>query len=329
MGFNSKKNMTQELFSKFKKKIKFLNETVWENKANNKKLNNWLNNFLEDEKIHALYLLTQFIYIGDYQIKKMLVSIYRDFYKYSQIEKIRKSNNNTDNIEFINIEFDKILKKTRFVALGNPSESSSLLMYSFRQENDLSKKYFITDNDITTCKDDIDEFIFIDDMCGSGTQAVLYSNKIVPLIKAYFPEANIHYYMLAATKEGKNYIKMNSLFDYVDSVMDLDNSFKCFDVNSRIFKNSDSCIDANFIESFCSKYGKDLMVSIAKIMFPNKPNSFIEDWANSNKLGFGNGQLLLGFNHNTPDNSLPILWYNEKDVNWNPIFIRKNKKYND
>ncbi|AUX18712.1 hypothetical protein AQ623_10795 [Flavobacterium columnare] len=314
---------------KYKKKIKLLNETIWENKANLKKLENWLENFSEEEKLQALYLLTQFIYIGEHQIKKMLVSIYRDFYKYYQVEKIRKTNDDVSDIGFINSEYDKKLKKTRFVALGNPSESSSLLMYSFRQENDLPKPYFITDNDIINCTEPIEDFIFIDDMCGSGSQAIEYSNKIVPIIKAKFPEAVIHYYMLAATEVGKMNIKRNSQFDFVDSIMNLDSSFKCFESNSRIFKNIDDCIDVDKIKSFCDKYGKKLMLSVGRIMFPNDDESDIDAWAEEHKLGFGNGQLLIGFNHNTPDNTLPIIWYNEKEINWKPIFIRKNKIYHD
>ena len=44
-----------------------------------------------------------------------------------------------------------------------------------------------------------------------------------------------------------------------------------------------------------------------------------------NSLGFKDCQLLLGFNHNTPDNTLPIFWYDEKNYNWYPIFKRYKK----
>ena len=41
-------------------------------------------------------------------------------------------------------------------------------------------------------------------------------------------------------------------------------------------------------------------------------------------LGYGGCQLLLGFSHNTPNNTLPIFWC---DNNWTPFFKRYNKKY--
>ena len=38
--------------------------------------------------------------------------------------------------------------------------------------------------------------------------------------------------------------------------------------------------------------------------------------------GYKDSQLLLGFTHNTPDNTLPIIW---KEENWIPIFKRYSK----
>ncbi|MGI4830438.1 MAG: phosphoribosyltransferase-like protein [Janthinobacterium lividum] len=38
-------------------------------------------------------------------------------------------------------------------------------------------------------------------------------------------------------------------------------------------------------------------------------------------LGHGNCELLLGFNHNIPDNTLPVIW--SKEAQWKPIFERR------
>ena len=37
-------------------------------------------------------------------------------------------------------------------------------------------------------------------------------------------------------------------------------------------------------------------------------------------LGFDDGQLLIGFSHNIPDNTVPIIWSTENE--WNGIFPR-------
>lgn len=325
MGFNFKK-MTDVLIKKYKEKIKLLNETIWERKVSEQKIEDWLSNFKESEKHHVLYLLTQFIYFNQYQVNTLLISLYRDLFKYKEVEKIRKNKNDTLNINFINKEFSSVLHKTRFMPLGGASESSSYLLYPFRQLNKLSDtEHFFNENDITTKIEDINQFIFIDDLCGSGTQAIDYASRILPIIRENFPNAEISYFMLVGSKEGKKNVLENSDFDNVESVVELDSSYKCFNENSRVFENKDLEIDINFIEKFCGNYGKKLIKSIITNNYPDADEIDIDKSADLNKLGFNNGQLLLAFNHNTPDNSLPIFWYNEDEIAWNPIFERANK----
>lgn len=52
----------EELFEK----IKVLNITLWEHKIEKTQVTKWLGNFKNDkEKIHALYLLSNFMYFGE------------------------------------------------------------------------------------------------------------------------------------------------------------------------------------------------------------------------------------------------------------------------
>jgi hypothetical protein len=44
-------------------------------------------------------------------------------------------------------------------------------------------------------------------------------------------------------------------------------------------------------------------------------------------LGYKDGQLLLGFAHNTPDNTPPIFWSEGHREPWSPVFIRYDKQY--
>ena len=63
-----------------------------------------------------------------------------------------------------------------------------------------------------------------------------------------------------------------------------------------------------FAEQMCRFYGSSLV--------PGDP------------FGYDNGQLLIGFHHNTPDNTLPIFWYDEPGgTSWTPIFKRYPKYY--
>lgn len=327
MGPYFEKKMSRDLMEKFYRKIKLLNETIWEKRATRLKIDSWLNNFKEEDRVNALYLLTEFVYFNKFQIETLLVSVYKDLYKYKQIEEIRKSNSDTLDESFINTEFEKRLDKTRFVILGNPSESSAHLMYIFRNANKLSKNLFLSDSDIDSTTDDIEHFVFIDDLCGSGSQAVRYSKRKLASIKSKFPSAVTSYYMLISTRKGKKRIITETMFNNVDSILELDDSYKCFEDNCRVFQNKDDEIDINKTKEFCAAHGRVLMKSILEKDYPLKSKAWIDSTAEADKFGFSDGQLLIGFHHNTPDNTLPIIWYNEEMINWTPIFKRHNKVY--
>jgi hypothetical protein len=328
--------MESEVIDKLYSKIKILNETVWENRAVKPKIEKWLNNFSEDEeKLHALYLISKFMYFGSSQMRHLLKSLYRDLFKYPIIEDIRKSAGDTLDATFIEEKFKIIERKTKFLGVGNPSESGAHLLYFFRQENRLSKKLFIYTDDVVKRGSTIDEihypdtdyYVFIDDFCGSGSQVKndTIVNRAITEIKKLKPDAKIFYLMLFATSNGIENVIDTKLFDRVEAVIELDNSFRCFDDLSRYFKDCDKIFDKNIAKEMAYKYGRPLMRSITK----NEGCSgyLLDLESHKHALGFNDCQLLMGFHHNTPDNSLPIIWYEEDEIPWEPMFRRYNKKY--
>src|SRR4051812_1588875 len=82
-------------------KVKTLNEALWEKRATEPAILNWLDNFADsnppnpDERLHALYLLSNFMYFGSRQIRELLKALYRDLYRYPIVEAIRRLNNDT------------------------------------------------------------------------------------------------------------------------------------------------------------------------------------------------------------------------------------------
>jgi hypothetical protein len=329
----SKTELEEGLF----KKLKILNETSWENRANREKVTDWLNNFNDpNEKLHALYLLSQFMYFNSMQMRNLLKSLYRDLFKYHIIYKIRKDNGDTIDPEFIEERYNEQLIDTKFLGVGNPSESGVHLLYFFRQENKLSKRLFINVHEIFNRTDptriefqypNVKNYVFIDDFCGSGDQAKSYSSEIVEEIKKINPTVNVYYLMLFATRRGKEVVINETKFDKVEAVFELNDTFKCFDINSRYFVHAPNEINFDFTVNFVGGYGVNLMKSIIKKEFPRLSEQEVEDLAKRYKLGYKDSQLLIGFHHNTPDNSLPIIWYDEEEISWNPIFRRYNKKY--
>ena len=311
-------SLTQSLMAK----IKTLNDTIWEGRVTEPAINEWLDNFAAsnppnpDERLHALFLLSNFMYFGSRQIRALLKHLFRDLYRYPIIETIRRANADTLDSIVIDPLFKGQLEATRFLGVGNPSESGSHLLYYFRQENGLPKDLFIHTHEIFSrtaggpalLRDStVTRYIFIDDFCGSGKQGTEYSRDLVEEIKRLNANAFVAYYVLFATEQGINKIRTETAFDTARAIYELDGSFKCFSTNSRYFRTALNEIDAVFCEQMCRRYGARMV-------------------ATPDELGFEDSQLLIGFHHNTPDNTLPIIWFDEPSgLPWKPIFRRYPK----
>ncbi len=311
-------------------RIQILNSTIWENRVLKSKVDNWLSNFSQpEEKLMALYLLSEFMYFGDSQMRILLKTLFRDLFKYPIIKEIRNLNSNTLDKLIIESKFNEELRETRFIGVGNPSESGAHLLYFFRQENNLSKRNFIHTFEIDLPENqNIKRIVFLDDFCGSGNQVAKDKGLIsfINFIKTNRTSVEINYLMLVGTEVGIDNIEKTGIFNNVNAVMRLDDSFKVFETNSRYFSNVDIPLVMDEVKLFAETYGYPLTEKLCQS--DGVPPVHLTACASSNSLGFSNCQLLLGFHHNTPDNTLPIIWYDEKDYPWIPIFKRYNKKYN-
>jgi hypothetical protein len=308
------------LREKLTTKVKVLHETVWESKrASGPEVLEWLANFNGDqEEVHALWLLSQFMYFGDHETRELLRALFRDLVKYPIVASIRRANADTTDQKFLAREFNKELEQIRFLGMGNPSESGGHLLYYLRQENSLPIELFIQTRDIFRRFGQPSEvhlrapgvrrYVYIDDFCGSGDQATEYSQGVLSDIKGIDASVELHYYPLLATRQGLDNVRHNTVFDHVDAVSVLDESYKCFVPESRYFSEQpqEQEIEKQFAEEMCRGHGATLCA-----LHP---------------LGYNDGQLLLGFHHNTPDNTLPIFWCSKDGgPNWQPIFHRYPK----
>ena len=335
--------MSSELFDDLRRSVVVLHEAAWENSVTAPKLKAWLNNFsTKREQLHAIYLLSQFMYFGVREVDELLKAIYRDLFRLPLIAKIRHANDDTRDRAFVEHLFSARLRRTRFICLGNVAESSAHLLYRFRQLNDLPVELFMSSADLemnlgvtarrrrTGCRGawhqileasveigrgtrppaalaDIDTFVFIDDLCGSGTQANDYSESVIRRVRRVAPGTEFLYFAMVATSEGLAAVRATR-FTRADAIFEVDATYRCFGAESRYFKDAHPEISAAFAEEFCTRYGRQL--------WPDFP------------LGYKNGQLLLGFRHNTPDNTLPIIWADDKfdpRIRWRAIFPRLPK----
>lgn len=314
-------NDYKRLKSNYENKIQTLSEWLWENKPKQAEIEEWLNNFnsndADREQLNALHQLSYFMSFELREIREMLKSIYRDHFIKPLVQQIKMSG--TIDLKEIQNEIIINLNHTRFIGIGNSSESSSLLLYFFRQINELKKDYFIGEADIfqrdalgntigivdNTKLLGTKHFIFMDDLSGSGSQAGQFfiKNKYNEL-KTTYKDANIYYFTLFNTSKSRKLFKEHLPDIEFKSVFELDETYKVFSEYSRYYKNLSK--EKDFAQAVCKKY---------------KDRYLHEDYL----CGFDDSQLLLRFFYNIPDNTLPSFW--TKTETWKPIFKRYDKLY--
>ncbi|MBO1902453.1 hypothetical protein J4H92_10885 [Leucobacter weissii] len=305
-------------------RIRTLSEEVWSGVVQGSDVERWLGNFdgrvlgVERERLHALHLLANFDFFGINEVREMLKSLFRDLFRYPIIQASRKALGHTRDFLSLDAEFRRELATTRFLGMGNPSESGAHLLYYFRQVNKLPKSLFIHQHEIMAKAPGVSNnaiaiqglkrLVFIDDLMGSGQQATEYSKKLLQYVRQTAQESSldleISYFTLFARSQALETVRKLP-FDHVETVNELDDAEKAFDKRSRVYISPPVEITLDEAKRFAEAYGK--------LLVPNHP------------LGYKDGQLLMGFQHNVPDNSLPIFWLNEYSIEWEAVFPRYSK----
>ena len=313
-----------ELVEQLYDKIKRLNEHLWEGRATRPAVDEWLANFrgtylAEDtERLQALYLLSKFLFLGYAEVGELLRSMFQDLVRHPLTVGVRINIANKQDFEAIHDGLEDEIAKTRFLGIGGAAESGAHLLYDFRLANDLPSFLFINADEVATDGlispdsewryPDVHRLVFMDDFCGSGQQATSFSLAKVASIREIAKRSNLDievwYLAILATTSGLANTRQHGLFDRVDSVSELDSSYRVFDNSSQFFTNAPSQIDKGTARMIASLYGQRL--------WPQHP------------LGYQDGQLLVGFHHNVPDNTLPIICQSASDHGWTAIFPRVN-----
>lgn len=309
-------------------KLKLLSELVWDGKADYNEVISWIDGLKnnidinEDDVCNLIYALEHFIYFNSMLIDSLLKAMYRDLYQYDIIYETRRMNKNTLDEQFIENSLSAERLKTRFIGVGGAGESGSYLLYLFRTKNSLGSDLFLNASEILKSEQGppqlkepcISRYIFIDDFCGTGDQCEKYLKPITQKIKEANRGILISYMCLAGTRDGLENVRREvPSIDKVQTLIELDNSFKIFDQTSRYYLSTHtshlSNVNQEYFKGLCDRFADKLGL----------PSDM--------RYGHKNCQLLIAFQHNTPDNSLPIFWYASDDSSLAPVFKRQIKQY--
>jgi hypothetical protein len=311
----------EQQLEQLESKIKILSQSfLWEGSRVEQRLHDWSSNFKgevrdeETEILNAMYLLSQFMFFGENTIRDFLKAIHRDLLIKPLVAKIRQNHDMTTDMNKVQEELGTELSFTRFVPIGKISESGAHIAYLYRQVNELEASNFIFHQDIfsneTTLKfPEIKRYVFLDDISGTGSQMSNFIRKEnIRLIQKINSEIELLYFPIFATTDAIECVVKSSFNQIlVKPLFELDESYKVFSKKSRYFPEQlkNEKVFRLMSKHIFNKYALNL--------------GFTKEQA----LGYGQSQLLIGFSHNTPDNTLPLFW---NDKQWYPIFKRYTKK---
>lgn len=237
----------------------------------------WFDNFKKSEYELALLILQNIQYISDYDIDQLLEKMC------GELKSI----------------FGEDFSKVCFFGLGNSGgDSGNQFLYTLKQNLHLKSINF--PKDYRHLHPSINCIVFVDDMIGSGNQAIQFYKESLKEIKE-----EMYYYSLIGFEGGIKNLKMNTRFKDVFTTKIYTESQRAFSPESEIFYSSEI---RKQIEIMAKSYGA--------LLYPK------------GTLGYDDSQALVVFSHNTPNNTLPIIWASEKNektigVPWNPIWERK------
>ena len=286
------------------------NNYLWENRLTNNLLTAWMENFsgqhssADVEQRVAMALINNFIYYGEREINYLCRAAFSLLKRQRIIENPSQyASLNTD------AEITRFTSSCRFSYIGRASESGAMLAYNFRQENRLSYMQFVEPSAFLTNEYSTNELatlniVFIDDFLGTGKTTCDFWDQKVMAIKERSCNARFHLVALIALQKATERVKNHTGLDVICPQI-LDDSYRVFDSNSRIFREDG---ERTVAKSICSFYGNRL-------------------FSGEDALGYKDSQALLGFHHNIPDNTLPVIWAEKQrsGEQWYPLFKRKQK----
>lgn len=207
------------------------------------------------------------------------------------------------------LEILKNYHHVRVLPIGNVGKSGNVMAYYAKKileclkisEKEL-KLITINELESTFPKRKDCCLVLLDDFSGSGETIQNFFHVVQPLVKV----KRIQYVALtvASMKLAKDKLQKDNGIVLYGDVYD-----KCFSKVSSVFGKGDRL---KAFRQFCFDYGE--------ILFPNWQNQDLKP------LGYKNSQAMIAFEHTTPNNSLPILWYedvrNDNGEMWKSIFPR-------
>jgi broad specificity phosphatase PhoE len=202
----------------------------------------------------------------------------------------------------------KNLYKTLFVSLGGSSDSGEMLLYHYREQNNIPQ---------SNCKN-IDAFreiiesrqmlpynylIFVDDFIGTGGQATTILTEELKEIISFHKFDYVGFQAIVGFMDGKKLIEENTNIEVIVSHE--------LTEKDRIFNEASEILTKDF---FVRQRLREIIQKYGERLYRIGP------------LGYGGNQALIAFFHNTPNNTLPVIWASSATEGWRALLPRGESK---
>lgn len=260
-----------------------------------KHMQEWLEFFGDEDKECFLDIFTHYRYFTKRQYQRIMRIFYKKIFEKVSLE----------------AEMDAVLIITfpskKGVASGGDIVRATLeeqLIGKFRKDHIVSD----TDKLEEDVLDSIKYIFFVDDIVGTGK--TLYGNVKAIYNKLHLDKRKYIKLFVVAIYANENKIKKKLSQLNTNEGITIDDLY--------VYENTDKCFDTDkyFDYETCKKY-KSVVTDYEKVIEKNKLD---DDKEQNSILGFENGQLLVSFHYNTPNNTLSSFWRPSKIST--PLFIR-------
>lgn len=288
-----------------------INNYLWEGGLTTLAVSNWFDNFsgqsndIKLERETALSLLKYFTYYGEKELDYLCKAAFSLLKRQAVIQ-----NSQGLFTQEGERQASTFIDNCLFSYIGGAAESGAMLSYHFRQVNmnDIPTRRYVEPaaflTDISVQQLSSSNLIFMDDFLGTGETVNRFWDTRIAQIRQRCADVKVYWLALIATSEAIEAISNHTNVPVICPQI-LDESCKAFSTNSTIFPDRTKRETA---ETVCRHYGEQLVGPLYA-------------------LGYKNSQVLVGFHHNIPDNTLPVIWADTEigTKRWQPLFKRKPK----
>ena len=291
----------------------------------------WLNNFesIEDRKIAYKFLKNQVIFFSNNQILHLVNTTFNAIIQPILVDKTATILN-INKTQILKItqseEYSKILRRSLFIGLSDGAKIDQLRRSSKLNNEQVIPTYEVNENKVQDMLEELkksgnsenfDTVFLVDDFTASGTsyfrkEGDQWKGKIYKTVKAFFDrkqplsriinsdkDIDIHLVFYVATTDAMRRI------DELRKEALVDSKYPKLNFKIHVIQQIDSSIKDEILEN----EKEFIRISEKYIDESIKDRHFKKAKCDRYYLGYDECTLPIVLSHNTPNNSLPLLWW--------------------